>query len=71
MVCLMAKISPGPATISHKLPVSFLGLHVALMYSSSFDELIEPINDECGNISIPWSDKSKSTLVIPTSHISS
>ena len=70
-MCLIAKISPGPAAVSHKLPVSFLGLQVALIYSSSVDEKIEPIKTEWGVISIPWSDKSKSTLVIPTSHISS
>ena len=70
IVCLTAKILPGPATIPHKSPCSELGLQLFFNMTSSLDVMIEPMKVAVGSIVIFESLKSKSTLVIPTSQTS-
>ena len=67
MVCLIACISPGPATNSQRFPVLFFGLQLTFNASSSVVDMIDPMNMAVGCILIfACLVKSKSTLVIPT-----
>ena len=71
MVCLIATISPGPATNSHKFPVLFLGEQLTLTESSFVVDINDPINTAVGCILIfRLAVKSKSDLVIPNKQIS-
>ena len=71
MVCLIAKISPGPATNPHKLPCFSFGLQFLFWNWLSAFDIIDPIKIDVGVIVILASSvKSKSVLVTPKLQIS-